>query len=351
MPAIRGRIWKIALTFAGTVIGAGFASGQELLLFFASYGIGGFCGALGAGLIFAAVGQIILDLSFQFHTATAGDFLLAALGPSGSRIYHLGAALFLLNLLAITLAAAGAVTSEYLDWPPLLGMLLMAALLFFTALFGQGALIGVNLLFTPLFIVVIVFVGCASLLYHAEQLTWSGLVPTTALQIVPHWAPASLLYVSYNLIFALTVLPPLGASTPIAAARRTGSRLAGAVIALAACFLTLILMVHQPNVNFAQLPMLYIASAQHPFSITAYLLLLITAFFSTGVTSLYGCCSFLTALTPISPRLCLFLLILVCLLIGQWGFATLTTVIFPCFGVLGFCFLLRLIWLAYRYTE
>ncbi|OTA41527.1 MAG: hypothetical protein A6D92_05935 [Symbiobacterium thermophilum] len=45
-------VFRVATTYIGTVVGAGFASGQETLRFFAAYGPAGLAGILLATLLF-----------------------------------------------------------------------------------------------------------------------------------------------------------------------------------------------------------------------------------------------------------------------------------------------------------
>ncbi len=51
---------KIASIYVGTVIGAGFASGREIIDFFGVYGIKGIWGIVIAGLLFSLVGSLLL---------------------------------------------------------------------------------------------------------------------------------------------------------------------------------------------------------------------------------------------------------------------------------------------------
>lgn len=64
---------RIGLTYAGTVIGAGFASGQELLQFFASYGWFGLLGVCVATILFTVFGKYCLmsALSMAFSSMSS----------------------------------------------------------------------------------------------------------------------------------------------------------------------------------------------------------------------------------------------------------------------------------------
>ncbi|MBU2702048.1 putative membrane protein YkvI [Sporomusaceae bacterium BoRhaA] len=335
--------WQVALTYAGTVIGAGFASGQELLLFFASYGTLGLFGIILAGFLFMYLGNRILDIAFYIQAIGYHQIFQAVCGKRLGHFYSSLSALFLLTSLAIMLAGAGAIGSEYFDWPPYQGILLLALALFVTTLFGATALMMVNCLLTPLFIIMILFVGILSLLYHGIHPALLSVTPTVAIQPTPHWALSSVLYVAYNMILASTILAPLGAKTPNPKVRQTGSLLGGLLLTLVACFIILIIMLHYPEAFTTQVPMLYIASAQHPYSYGAYVVILLAAMYTTGLASLYGCSVYLSSSWPISARKSALSILFICLICSQVGFSALITAAFPIFGLATLWFIIRLV--------
>lgn len=51
---------KIASIYVGTVIGAGFASGREIIEFFGVYGIKGIWGMAISGILFSLIGSLLL---------------------------------------------------------------------------------------------------------------------------------------------------------------------------------------------------------------------------------------------------------------------------------------------------
>lgn len=335
--------WQVALTYAGTVIGAGFASGQELLLFFASYGTFGLLGIILAGFLFMYLGNRMLDIAFHTQATGYHQIFQAVCGNRIGQFYNSLSALFLLTSLAIMLAGAGAVGSEYFDWPPYQGILLLALALFITILFGAKALMMVNCLLTPLFIIMLLFVGVLSLLYHGIHPTLLSLGPAVSIQPTPHWALSSVLYVAYNMTLASTILAPLGAKTPNPAVRRAGGLLGGLLLTLVACFIILIIMLHYPEAFTTQVPMLYIASAQHPYSYRAYVVILLAAMYTTGLASLYGCSVYLSSTWPISAKKSTLSILFICLIGSQLGFSSLITAVFPVFGLATLWFIIRLI--------
>ena len=60
--------FKIAVVYAGGVIGAGFASGREILQFFIEHGESGLWGAVIACVLFIYLGAVIMALSVSLGT-------------------------------------------------------------------------------------------------------------------------------------------------------------------------------------------------------------------------------------------------------------------------------------------
>jgi uncharacterized membrane protein YkvI len=57
--------FKIAAAYIGTIVGAGFATGQEILRFFACYGKPGILGLAVSALLFAFFGYVIMFLGHK----------------------------------------------------------------------------------------------------------------------------------------------------------------------------------------------------------------------------------------------------------------------------------------------
>ena len=64
------RILKIGSAFIGVIIGAGFASGQEVLQYFTSFGHFGTLAAIIATALFAYLGMTLTKLGSQMRTTS-----------------------------------------------------------------------------------------------------------------------------------------------------------------------------------------------------------------------------------------------------------------------------------------
>src|SRR5690554_3075782 len=118
---------RVAATYVGTVVGAGFASGQEVLQFFGLYGIGAAWGIGLAGALLGLFGYLVLRLGSQVRARSHRDVLNGLGLPLLAVVLDGLITLFLFGGLAAMAAGAGAVASEQLGLPAFLGSTLLVA--------------------------------------------------------------------------------------------------------------------------------------------------------------------------------------------------------------------------------
>ncbi len=79
-------VFSIAATYIGTVVGAGFASGQEVLQFFGYHGVKGFVGLFAAAIMFIVYGYSILLLGNKLDAASHYEVIMDIGGPFFGKI-------------------------------------------------------------------------------------------------------------------------------------------------------------------------------------------------------------------------------------------------------------------------
>src|SRR5699024_2224993 len=67
------KVLKIGSAFIGIIVGAGFASGQEILQYFASFGYLGIFGAIVSTALFAYVGMTLVSVGSRLKTTNHKD--------------------------------------------------------------------------------------------------------------------------------------------------------------------------------------------------------------------------------------------------------------------------------------
>ncbi|MDB5366447.1 MAG: hypothetical protein JWM77_2374 [Rhodospirillales bacterium] len=192
------------LAFKAVVIGGGYATGRELVEFFLPSGPwGGVTAMLLATAIWSAVCVATFLFAFQTGARDYRTFFQRLLGRGGVIVFEAAYLLFIVLILAVFGAAAGAIGEVLFDWPRLLGSMCLVAGIATFATFGNDA---VEHLFKwvsfLLYGVYAVFVLLALTSFGDRVLSHFALtVPMTG------WALGGLTYAGYNIIGAVVILP------------------------------------------------------------------------------------------------------------------------------------------------
>jgi uncharacterized membrane protein YkvI len=235
--------------FKAVVIGGGYATGRELAEFFLPSGPwGGILGMLLAMLIWSG----ICVATFLFARASGArdylTFVRALLGP-GWIVFEAAYVLFVILILAVFGAAAGAIGAATLGLPTIAGTLaLMAAIALVTA-YGTPS---VERLFTYvsflLYGVYVLFVVLA--LTHFGSRVAHGFATAAP---VHGWVTGGLTYASYNIVGAIVILPVLRHLTSDRDAVIAGL-IAGPLAMLPALLFFSCMMAFYPEIGAATLP-------------------------------------------------------------------------------------------------
>jgi uncharacterized membrane protein YkvI len=340
-------IARLCATYAGTIMGAGFASGQELTQFFVVYGNLGLAGLFITSCLFAWLGIEILEIGYTIKATSYHQIFYYTCGKKLGTLLDWIVTVFLFGILTVMLAGAGTLFRDTLNFPYSLGLGIMALSLIVTNIYGLTGITTANILITPLLTIITTFIGIYSLSYHEWNITTLYLPYQIANITTPHWLLSSLLYLSYNLVMSATVLAPLGACISKRQTRIAGSILGSLLLMFLAGLITLVVMIHYPLSLDFEIPMLYIAGSQHIFHHAAYIVIFAAAMYTTGLASLYGCATKLTAATGIPKLSSLLIVIFLSLFLSNLGFTTLISVIFPLFGYATLGFTCRLFYLSF----
>ena len=120
-------ILKIAGVYISVIIGAGFASGQELMRFFAGYGAFGVAGLAAAGVLFAITGWAVLDICHRKKITGHGELLGLVMGKKLGFVMEMAVGIFLFVLFSAMIAGSGATLRQVFGAPFFVGALLISA--------------------------------------------------------------------------------------------------------------------------------------------------------------------------------------------------------------------------------
>ncbi|MFL6735601.1 MAG: hypothetical protein ACJ8F4_00905 [Sphingomonas sp.] len=187
------------------VIGGGYATGRELAEFFLSRGPrGGLFAILFATLLFSIFCPLTFVAARRFGTYDYKSFFKELLGPFW-HLFELGYVLFVVLILAVYGAAAGAIGNAVFSAPLWAGTLVLAVLIAGIVAFGNKA---VERLFRDvsylLYGVYALFIVLALWKFGERVPAGFAAYPQTS-----GWALAGLTYFGYNIIGAVVILPVL----------------------------------------------------------------------------------------------------------------------------------------------
>jgi len=187
------------------VIGGGYATGRELAEFFLSRGPwGGLIAILFATFLFSIFCSLTFVLARRFGTYNYQSFFKRLLGPAWP-LFELTYLLFVVLILAVYGAAAGAIGNAVFGAPEWVGTVVLAAGIAGVVAFGNKA---VERLFRDvsylLYGVYVLFIVLALVKFGDRVPGGFDAYPQTS-----GWALSGLTYFGYNIIGAVVILPVL----------------------------------------------------------------------------------------------------------------------------------------------
>jgi uncharacterized membrane protein YkvI len=191
------------LAFKAVVIGGGYATGRELAEFFLPSGPrGGLAGMLLAMSIWSVVCAITFRLARVWHSLDYRSFFDRLLGPLAI-LFELSYYPYIVLILSVFGAAAGALGSAVFGWPALYGTLCLVAGIALFATFGNSS---VERLFK--WVSILLYATYAVFLVLA-LFRFGRLIPGQFAAPTPSdgWASGGVTYAAYNVIGAVVILP------------------------------------------------------------------------------------------------------------------------------------------------
>jgi uncharacterized membrane protein YkvI len=193
------------LAFKAVVIGGGYATGRELAEFFMPSGPqGGLLAILLAMVIWSGVCVVTFSLARVTASWDYRTFFRSLLGPFWV-IFEGAYILFMVLVLAVFGAAAGAIGAAVLGWPPLAGTLCLIACIILVSAYGNASV-------ERLFKWVSIFLYGVYAIFVALSLSTFGeriFVNMTTPAPTSGWVVGGLTYASYNVVGAVIILPVL----------------------------------------------------------------------------------------------------------------------------------------------
>ncbi|WP_178022032.1 hypothetical protein [uncultured Paenibacillus sp.] len=336
------KIFQIAVTYIGTVVGAGFASGQSIMQFFTLYGPVGAAGIVVSTLLFMWLGTKMMIYAHRIQAFSYQEFNDHLFGRLFGKVANFMTLLILLGVTAVMLSGTGSIFAEQLQLPYQLGIVISIGLSYLVMTKEMDGIVIVNALVVPM---ILLFTS----LIAFRAIRPEGLLEMNGWQLQQlegyRWVLSPFVYAALNFAFIQAVMVPLGSEIQDESTLKWGGIWGG--IGLGAMLLVyhFALNSRMPEMLSYDIPMAEIVRGLGPFLHILFLLVIYGEIFTTLIGNVFGVTRQLQSLYKVPKNATLFAVLLACFLISQAGFASLLTYLYPLFGYIG---MLLLILLAFR---
>jgi uncharacterized membrane protein YkvI len=325
-------ILKIVFVIIGCIIGAGFASGQEILLFFNSYGEKGLWGIALQSIIILAVIYKVFKITTQKNIHTYEEFINATIKINSKRVKNIVISiinLFLLISFYIMIAGSFAFFKQEYSIQNIIFHIFIIGICYIVFTGNLNGIIKLNTICIPILIALILglFIKNIDTINKFESLQLSE---TTLLH---NWLMSSLLYASYNSIMLIPVLIPLSKLVQKKSDISKVSYISGIIIFCLALVIYRLLYTVMGDTKM-EIPLIHIAGKFGTTYKYLYGLVIIAAIFTSAISSGYA---FLTNVTKSNAgyKIVAAIMCICALFFARIGFSNLVNLLYPIFGYIG----------------
>lgn len=325
-------ICKTTFVIIGTIIGAGFASGQEIYTFFNLYGFKGLIGILLSVFLMGFIIYKTFNIILKNNINNYQDFIIniipkkfrdkKILGFTINNIINI----FLLISFNIMVAGFSTYFLQELNIPKLYGSIIIAILLFITLSKNIDGVIKINTCLIPILIILIIFLGIKKI----ERPVNIFCVKSNQIS----WLLSSILYASYNSISLIPILVSLKQYIKTKKEAKLISVSTVIILLILSVVIFFIINSFIEEIRLVEIPIIYIASTLGKVCKYIYGIAILMAIFTTAVSTGYGFLSNITK-TRKSYQALLLIICIISIFVGQIKFSNLISILYPVFGYLG----------------
>lgn len=332
--------FQIAAVYVGTVVGAGFATGREIVEFFSRFGLIGLFGILITGFLLIYLGSKLMRLAVQVGATSYQELNEHLFGKVFGRAINVLTLFMLIGVCAVMLSGAGAVFEEQLNLSKSFGIFVTIGLSFIVMVVGIKGLFIVNTLVVP----TMIFFSFLLLIISVKLPQF-----TDTLVVIPFvedgWkaflSPFS--YAAFNLALSQAVLVPVAAEIKDDQTIKWGGIIGGIALTfiLLCNHFNLIML---PDLESYQIPMAVIVKNLAASLHWIYVFIIYGEIFTSVIGNVFGLEKQIKSFIKIPSMVITFLIFLSSYFISLVDYGTLLAYLYPIFGYVSIAFIV-ILWL------
>lgn len=322
------RVLQIAFTYIGTVVGAGFATGQEILQFFTQYGKWATITIALSTMLFVWLGTKMMLIAHDTRSRSYEDLNKHLFGHKAGKWITWITLIVLIGVNSVMLAGAGSVFMEHLGLHYQTGLIITLIGTYLLLGRGMQAILQMNSIVVPMMLLLSLLM-IFSTLHHPGVFRFVTL--TTDSNPFQAWI-SPLLYTAFNLALAQAVLVPVGSQIRHRNTLKWGGILGGIGVGFMLMAPHFAMSAQMPGIVQFEIPMGSIAFQLGWIVQSVYVSLIFMEIFTTFVADIYGMTLQLRQHIDVHPRLITLVIMMLCYSFSQFGFSSLLSVLYPIFG-------------------
>lgn len=320
-------VFSIVLVIIGALVGAGFASGQEIYSFFYSYGSIGIIGIIITCCLISLMVYKSLKIIYSNKINSYDGFLnIFIKNEKVTKAINIVINILLLVTFYIMVAGFGAYFEQEIGAKRIIGssiLVIMTAIVFFTSVKG---VLKVSEYIVPLLILFIIIIGGTNLLTINSE--------AEVLCIKKRWLLSSVIYCSYNMILLVPALISLRKQITKQKNIKYISVLCGIFMIIMSLLLYMLLMKADVELSTLEMPIMYVIRSFFKQYKTIYAFIILTSIFTTAISIGIGLLQNINSDKKRYTHFVIFMCI-TSLIVSNLGFSKLVNLMYPIFGYIG----------------
>lgn len=342
---------KIGSAFIGIIVGAGFASGQEILQYFTSFGYMGIVAAILATAIFAYMGMSLTRLGSRMQTTSHKDALYGIGGRIGGFIMDIIIILTLFGVGVVMIAGAGSIFSQQFGLPAVYGNTLMALIVMVTIMLNIQKVIAIIGSITPFLVVTVIGIAIYSLVTMESSFAELESLAIAQDSALSNWFFSAINYVSFNIAVGASMSIVMGGAEKDERIAARGGLIGGLGLGILIILSHLAIFSAIDRVGESDMPMLQIANDISPILGFIVSIILFAMIYNTAVSMLFSFTARFAELNTRRFRITVVVVVAAAYSLSFRGFTGLVSEFYPAIGLLGLFLVVTLVVTNIRYAR
>lgn len=340
--------FQIGAAFIGVIVGAGFASGQEILQFFTSFGAIGIAGSIVATLLFAFIGMNLTQLGSRLQTTSHQKVIYHICGRYLGIIVDIVITFFLFGVTVVMFSGAGAIFEQQFGIPSVIGSIFMAVVTILSVTLSVQKVISLISAFTPFLLLIVIMITVYSVINFDFGSADLQAVTASQNRGASHWLLGAVLYVSYNIAAGAAMLTVMGGTVKDEKVAAWGGIIGGLGLGLLIILINISMLTQLKDIASMPMPMLALSNSMSPVMSMIFSIILLGMVYNTAVGMLYAFSA--RTVSPETKKFKGAVILFGAAAFGASfvGFTTLVGTVYPTMGYLGFTLIGAIVFAWFR---